>query len=142
MTRPGKPDNTRPIQSIAGKDHPPSRGAHTVPDLFVEGDRKVSLIEADQPMGRAPEEIRKDILKRRSQVQSEKLREESDIAEGLARVRKTTLYIIGLMLVGFGAWRINVVYEGNWPLMLTWLVMAAVMMAGFGWLFWYLGNSD
>ncbi|MEO6323774.1 MAG: hypothetical protein ABIT01_11005 [Thermoanaerobaculia bacterium] len=142
MEKTGKPDNTRPIRSISPRPIQPTRSSTTVPDLFVEGDKKVSLIEADKPMGRTPEQIRQELLKRRKQAGSEKLREESEIAEGFARVRKTTLYIIGVMMVAFGFWRIHVVYEGKWPLMLTWGVMAVAMMAGFGWLFWYLDNSD
>lgn len=144
MAEPGKPDTTRPIPSIKPPPPPqdPSR-TRTVSRLFLdETNRKRSLIEVDPATGRSRDMIRREIEQRKKRALGAKLSEEAEVVEGIARVRKTVLYIVGLMIVAFAGWRIHVVYDGQWPLMLTWGVIAVAILGGFGWLFWYVGPGE
>jgi hypothetical protein len=33
-------------------------------------------------------------------------------------------------------------YGDRWPLMVVWLMMAAVILTAFGWILWYMNKAD
>ena len=117
------------------KDPAPPR---RVPSLFVEdGEKRTAIIAPDAPAARDPQEVLRTREKRRRQQESERLVREAEAMASFRRIRNTVVAFVAVGLLAWGFWWFNQKYQGNWPVFVTWSVIAFVMLAGFGWALWY-----
>ncbi len=119
-------------------DGNPQGPTRRVPSLFVEnGQQRTAIIAADELPQRDPQEAARAREKRRRQQEVERLRQEAEVAASFRRIRNTVVAFVVLGAVAWGVWWFNQKYQGNWPVFVSWGVMAVVMLAGLGWALWY-----
>jgi hypothetical protein len=85
---------------------------------------------------------RRDIERRRRdwRREQEMLRDEAE--EGWARIWKAVAWIVVVAGAAYGYWRIQAVYQNRWPIGLIWGAMAFFLVAGIGWMLWFVNKSD
>ena len=96
------------------------------PDLMTEGMRA----------------HRRDIERKRRRAALERMRLEEELSEGWRRVFKTAGFILLVLALGYGYFRVQQTYGDQWPLMAVWLMMAAAILTAFGWILWYMNKGD
>ena len=85
---------------------------------------------------------RREIERKKRRAALERMRMDEEISEGWRRLWKTTGFVLLVLALGYGYWRIQNIYGDRWPLMAVWLMMAAFILSGFGWVLWYMNKSD
>jgi hypothetical protein len=85
---------------------------------------------------------RREIERKKRRAALERMRMEEELSEGWRRVFKTSGFIILVLALGYGYWRVQQMYGDRWPLMAVWLMMAGVILTAFGWILWYMNKSD
>ena len=85
---------------------------------------------------------RREIERKKRRATLERMRMEEELSEGWRRVFKTSGFIILVLALGYGYWRVQQMYGDRWPLMAVWLMMAGAILSAFGWILWYMNKSD
>jgi hypothetical protein len=107
-----------------------------------EGEERSSVIAADGDDTQIRRDAQRARERRRQQLEAEKQLEQAEIAEGIRRVRNTVIFVVVMMAIAWGIWWVNQKWGGHWPILFTWGVMSVAILAGFGWIFWYMDNGD
>ena len=129
-------DPRSPARDPAGGGGGPTRPKRSDVGALTDATRQVSWYRPeryDPVVLEGVERRRKEIEKRRRDVQREKEMLAADAREGWVRVWKTVAVLVVVFGVGLVYWKLQLRWGNRWPLMDVWLWASAGVVAVIWW---------